>query len=340
MRSKPSLVDTSFSDHFGRTLLVHAVKALWWVLQGAYRFMGGWEALCNEYPPIDGRRHRTCHQPGPFAMDELMTIEGFRCFAPALALGSADYPIEYFDKLYRLEATHFLFLARNWIILRTFRRHLKHQARPRVLEVGCGTAYLLQSLAAENRYDLTGLESHIAGLRFARSRLPAVELVQADARDLPYESAFDAVGAFDVIEHIVEDDAVLASVRHALKPDGFFIVTVPQRMWLWSPTDAQALHKRRYTRRQLSTKLRTAGIDIQRCSSFVTMLLPVLYASRLAKWRRSPADSATDGYELEISRVANTLCSAAMRVDEALIGMGLSLPVGGSLLAVAGKKGC
>jgi hypothetical protein len=69
------------------------------------------------------------------------------------------------------------------------------------------------------------------------------------------------------------------------------------------------------------------------------MLLPVLYASRLAKRRHSMADSETDGYELEMSRVANTLCSAAMRVDEALIGMGLSLPVGGSLLTVARKKG-
>ena len=70
------------------------------------------------------------------------------------------------------------------------------------------------------------------------------------------------------------------------------------------------------------------------------MLLPVLYASRLAKRRSSMADSATDGYELDISRTANILCSAAMRVDEAMIGMGLSLPVGGSLLAVARKKGC
>ena len=272
--------------------------------------------------------------------EEAVTIEGFRCYAPALARGSADYPSEYFDRLYRLEATHFWFLARNRIISRTFRRHLKHLARPRVLEVGCGTGYVLQSLAAENRYDLTGLESHIAGLRFARSRLPAVELVQADARSLPYESAFDAVGAFDVIEHIVEDDAVLASVHRALKPDGIFIVTVPQHMWLWSATDEQALHKRRYTRLQLSAQLRTAGFDILRCSSFVTTLLPVLYASRLAKRHSSAADAETDSYELEISRAANALCSAAMRVDEGLIGLGLSLPAGGSLLAVARKKGC
>jgi SAM-dependent methyltransferase len=271
--------------------------------------------------------------------DEAVTIDGFRCYAPALALGNEDYPVDLYDRLYRLEEKHFWFRARNRIILRIFRRHLARQSRPRVLEIGCGTGYVLQGLAAENRYELTGLEAHIAGLRHARSRLPSVEFVQADARNLPYESAFDAVGAFDVIEHIVEDDAVLASVCLALKPGGIFIVTVPQHMWLWSPTDAQALHKRRYTRRQLSAKLLTAGFDILRCSSFVTMLLPVLYASRLAKRRHSMADSETDGYELEMSRVANTLCSAAMRVDEALIGMGLSLPVGGSLLAVARKKG-
>jgi len=89
----------------------------------------------------------------------------------------------------------------------------------------------------------------------------------------------------------------------------------------------------------LSAQLRTAGFDILRCSSFVTTLLPVLYASRLAKRRSSTADSATDSYELEISRVANTIGSAAMRVDEALIGMDFSLPAGGSLLAVARKKG-
>ena len=50
MLSGPSLVETGFSDNFGRTLLVHAVKASWWVLQGAYRFMGGCEALVQRIP--------------------------------------------------------------------------------------------------------------------------------------------------------------------------------------------------------------------------------------------------------------------------------------------------
>jgi len=268
--------------------------------------------------------------------DDVVTIEGFRCYAPALAFGSADYPVDYFDRLYRLEAQHFWFRARNRIIVRTFRRYLQHQARPRLLEVGCGTGYVLQGLAAENRYELTGLESHIAGLRHARGRLPAVELVQADARDLPYQSEFDAVGAFDVIEHIGEDEAVLASIRRALKPGGIIVVSVPQHQWLWSYTDEAAMHKRRYARRELSSKLRSAGLSVLYCTSFVTTLLPAMYASRLTK-RGAVANSKNDAYEFELSRVVNAVCGAAMQFDEVLIRMGLSLPVGGSLLAVAHK---
>jgi SAM-dependent methyltransferase len=271
-----------------------------------------------------------------FMPDNVTTIEGFRCYAPALARGSADYPVEYFDRLYRLEAAHFWFRARNRIILRTFRRYLKHKIQPRVLEVGCGTGYVLQCLAAENRYALTGLESHIAGLRHARSRLPGVELVQADARVLPYESKFDAVGVFDVIEHISEDEAVLASIHRALKPGGIIVVTAPQHKWLWSCTDEEAMHKRRYTRHELSSKLRGAGLSVLYCTSFVTTLLPVMYASRLTK-RGAVANSKNDAYEFELSRVVNAVCGAAMQVDEVLIRMGLSLPVGGSLLAVAHK---
>jgi hypothetical protein len=41
-------------------------------------------------------------------------------------------------------------------------------------------------------------------------RMPEpIELVQMDARNIPAASAFDLIGAFDVILHIAEDNAVL-----------------------------------------------------------------------------------------------------------------------------------
>jgi SAM-dependent methyltransferase len=269
---------------------------------------------------------------------ETVTIDGIRCYAPALAQGSEDYPVDFYDRLSRLEQGHFWFRARNRIILRVFRRYVAQQARPRVLEVGCGTGYVLQRLNAEGRYELTGLEEHIAGLRYARARLPSVEFVQADARDLPYELEFDAIGAFDVIEHIDDDGAVLASIHRALKPGGIVVVTVPQHRWLWSATDDVAMHKRRYARKELSAKFSAAGFTTLYRTSFVTALLPIMYLSRRGKRQRPATSGTTDVYEFAISPVANAVCSAAMWIDEGVIGMGLSLPVGGSLLAVARKN--
>jgi len=89
-----------------------------------------------------------------------------------------------------------------------------------------------------------GAEQHIAGLRRARERLPEVEFVQLDARNLPYKSEFDAIGAFDVIEHIEEDIEVIRSARAALVKNGILVVTVPQHAWLWSGADEHAHHKR------------------------------------------------------------------------------------------------
>jgi SAM-dependent methyltransferase len=279
---------------------------------------------------------------GPFQRaghmnDETVIIDGFRCYAPVLAQSSEDYPADAYDRLCRLEEQHFWFRARNRIILGMFRQYVAQLGDPHVLEVGCGTGYVLQGLAKENRYRLMGAEAHIAGLRHARNRLPDVEFVQLDARQLPYESVFDAVGAFDVIEHITEDHGVLASIFRALKPGGVIIVTVPQHQWLWSTIDEHAGHKRRYSRRDLLMKLATAGFELLRVTSFVTALLPVLFASRFGK-RRAAAVAPADWSELEISPAANAVGSVGMRIDETLIRAGISLPAGGSLLAVARKK--
>lgn len=267
-------------------------------------------------------------------------IDGVRCFAPELAQAEEHYPAEAFARLVELEASNFWFRSRNRIIGRVFARYLAQPARPRVLEIGCGTGFVLSALHAQRRFDLVGAEQHIAGLRFARQRLPEVEFVQLDARRLPYRAEFDAIGAFDVIEHIDEDEEVMACAHAALRPCGLFVVTVPQHAWLWSSTDEHAHHKRRYSRRELLTKLQRHGFALRFCTSFVFALLPLMYLSRLAKRGAAAqaAEAADPTYaELHLPRGLDALMGAAMRIDEALIAAGVSLPAGGSLLAVAQK---
>jgi SAM-dependent methyltransferase len=261
-------------------------------------------------------------------------IAGVKCFAPALAEAEQTYPAEVFARLVQLEANSFWFRSRNRIIVRMFGKHLRQPSRPRVLEIGCGTGFVLSALQAVGRFDLVGAEQHVAGLVWARRRLPDVEFVQLDACRLPYEQAFDAIGAFDVIEHIPEDEAVMASVHRALRPNGLFILTVPQHAWLWSAADEQAHHQRRYSRADLRSKLERNGFKVRFCSSFVFALLPLMY---LARRRRKPTGKAdaVECDELSLPAALDRVMELGMRLDEWLIAAGISLPVGGSLLMVA-----
>ncbi len=159
-----------------------------------------------------------------------------------------------------------------------------------------------------------------------------------DARHIPYREEFDVIGAFDVLEHIEEDEAVLAEVSHALRPGGGFLATVPQHPSLWSLQDEHAHHVRRYTAGGLRRKVERAGFDVVRMTSFVSLLLPMMVAAR-ARTRGRTTDVGFDAIdELRQPRAVNGALGAVMTFERALIRRGLSLPAGGSLLLVARKR--
>jgi ubiquinone/menaquinone biosynthesis C-methylase UbiE len=197
------------------------------------------------------------------------------------------------------------------------------------LEVGCGNGFVLAGLQA-CRPDLriAGTDLYAEGLRTARMRLPHVPLVQADACHLPIARKYDAVGIFDVLEHIDDDRRVLNELFRVLQPGGGLLVTVPQHRVLWSPMDDLACHRRRYSRRELIEKVSSAGFRITRVSSFVSLLLPIMFAARFG---RQKAD--VDG-ELNLPRGLDRALQGVMDIERALIRMGVSWPAGGSLLLV------
>lgn len=249
-----------------------------------------------------------------------------------------DYQPEHFKELFELESHHFWFRGRNRIIQNAFARFIGNHAS--VLEVGCGTAFVLAGLSQRfPSYILTGADLFAEGLSFARTRLPHANFIQLDLREIPFINKFDAIGAFDVIEHIDEDELVLKNLHRSLKKGGYIFITVPQHKWLWSKQDEAACHKRRYTRHELKQKLINAGFAISFMSSFVTLLLPLMILSRLRKKKSRKAHGLEYSYdELRIPDFLNKFLELGMRADEVLIKRGISLPLGGSLLAVARKS--
>jgi SAM-dependent methyltransferase len=239
---------------------------------------------------------------------------------------------ESFEILAALEEGSFWFRGRNDILLWALDRYAPGAAS--MLEIGAGTGYVLEGVhRAHPGMRLVGSELFEEGLVHARRRLPDLELVQLDARQMPYEREFDVVGAFDVLEHVDDDRGVMAGARRALRPGGTFLITVPQHPWLWSPADDYAHHVRRYTRRELRDKLRAAGFEIARLTSFVSILLPAMLASRALQ--RGKAQDYDPRIEHEQAARLRRPLEATLRAEHALIRRGVSLPVGGSLLAVA-----
>lgn len=237
-----------------------------------------------------------------------------------------------FAELAALEENNFWFRARNRLIVWALQRYAP--AFSDFLEVGCGTGYVLQGVAAAfPQAHVCGTEAQTEGLQFAAGRVPAATFLQMDARQMPFDTEFDVIGAFDVIEHIGEDETVLAQMHRALRPGGHLLLTVPQHPFLWSEYDVRAHHVRRYTGSELRTKLARAGFGVVKMTSFVSILLPLMMLSRMTRSTESPDYDPLA--ELRIGRVTNTVLELALDAERVLIRAGLSLPFGGSLLAVA-----
>ncbi|MEZ2147790.1 class I SAM-dependent methyltransferase [Bradyrhizobium sp. DN5] len=295
---------------------------------------------------VSGRRCLACDAIEPVAGDEPIWPLAWRCprcahvvpqaegipmFAPELANTASGFDPNAFDTLAQFEAGHFWFVARNRLIVGLVDRFFP-RARS-FMEIGCGTGFVLRAIAGSREWDrLVGSELHPAGLVHARKRLLSkVEFVQLDARNLPAEGIFDLTGAFDVVEHIAEDEAVLKGLRAATKSGGGTIIAVPQHPWLWSRADEISHHQRRYRRGELEAKLHSNGFEVMFSSSFTSLLLPLMMARRL---KLGKASAIEDIYEFRLNPAINRLFRSVLEVEVRMALAGVRWPAGGSRVVV------
>ena len=294
-----------------------------------------------------GRRCLACNAVEPIAPDEPIWPLGWQCvacghvvaqgeripmFAPELADTVSGMDPHFFEGLSKVEAEHFWFVVRNELIVGLIGKFFPNARW--FLEIGCGNGAVLRAVAQSRAWErMVGSELHPAGLAYARQRLPAgVEFVQMDARDIPAAGVFDLTGAFDVIEHIADDEGVLRGLRAATQTGGGTVIAVPQHPWLWSRADDRAYHQRRYRRGELEAKLRRNGFEVLSSSSFTALLLPLMVASRL-KSRHSERDNDVER-EFAVNRHVNRLFTAILRAEIRMTMAGMKWPAGGSRIVV------
>ncbi len=274
---------------------------------------------------VNDKKSSTC----PVCMHNTVNLNGFKSYAPELSAQNEGFPLEAFQELIKHESTSFWFCSRNELILYFLQKYCSNIQS--FLEVGCGTGFVSSGVRKVfPDIAITGSEIYTKGLNEALKRLHgSATLIQMDARRIPFAQEFDVIGAFDVLEHIDEDEKVLAEIYRSLKPSGFVFIAVPQHMWMWSDIDAQACHIRRYTQNEMQSKMERAGFEIIRSTSFVSFLLPLMWLTRKSNTQESG---------LTISTWQNKILRKIMQLELLCIKLGINLPVGGSRFVLGRKR--
>jgi SAM-dependent methyltransferase len=151
------------------------------------------------------------------------------------------------------------------------------------------------------------------------------------------DNSINAIGAFDVLEHLENPEILLDEVFRILKPGGVFICSVPAYQWLFSDFDLSIGHYRRYSRKSLNTILRTVGFQQQSTKSlFGFLVLPAFVLRRIPfllgrrnSYKETIKSSGGNSHLVEsLSRVLVLISQLERR---------LKIPVGLSIISISIK---
>lgn len=168
-----------------------------------------------------------------------------------------------------------------------------------VLELGCGQGAVGARLAAIARQRYLGVEPDAASFAVAAARVRAAggEVLHGDASSVPEGARFDLVCAFEVLEHLEDEEGVLSSWSRLVRPGGHLMVSVPAAPERFGAWDEHVGHLRRYSPERLEEVLRGAGLVEPRLELYGWPLGYALEAvrNRVAKRRSQTIASSSAG---------------------------------------------
>jgi len=195
-----------------------------------------------------------------------------------------QYDLAYEDGMDR----HWWHLARNRIVLQELKTFAP--TSPQVLDVGCGRGIAVKYLRAAGItcvgvelaevQPLEGMEGHVR--------------TGTNATDLPSDErlSYDVITLLDVIEHVPDPGAFIASLVAAFPRLSCIVVTVPARQELWSNYDEYYGHFLRYDLGQLRELAGSQGLTVNHASYFFhSVYLPARVMAALGASRSTRVNS-------------------------------------------------
>jgi SAM-dependent methyltransferase len=237
-----------------------------------------------------------------------------------------------YQQMAELDDRHWWYRARRQIIADLIRREAQLPSDAQILEIGCGTGHNLSMLAGFGHVEGLELDDEARELSEKRLGRKVMSSPLPELSGVP-DRHYDLIGTFDVIEHIDDDRAALASIAGKLKAGGKFVMTVPAHQWMWSAHDVVNHHKRRYSKIGLKRLIESSPMRLVKIGYFNSLLFPLAVAERAVSKLRGKENA-----DVKLPHAAvNAALEKVFEAERYLVGR-LPLPPGLSLFAVAAAR--
>ena len=206
---------------------------------------------------------------------------------------SVSYPSDGNEACFALEDASFWFQHRNQCIVSAIRAFPPAE-RGAIFDIGGGNGFVAKGIEAAG-FPVALVEPGPSGARNARTRGLQTVICSTLESARFTRASLPAIGLFDVLEHVENDERFLRELKPLLVDGGAVYLTVPAYPFLWSDADSTAGHYRRYRLGALKALFDQSGFEIQFATYFFRPLVaPVFLGRTLPSLLRISRSAASD----------------------------------------------
>ncbi|MDG2041721.1 MAG: class I SAM-dependent methyltransferase [Bacteroidia bacterium] len=245
---------------------------------------------------------------------------------------------KFYQEYYKLEREGWWFKARL-SILENYCQAIITNPDMKILNVGAATGATSEMLSKYGK--VTSLEYDEFCCKFLKEKT-GIEAINASLTELPFENnSYDMICAFDVIEHIENDNKAVEEIYRVLKPKGKYFITVPAFQSLWSNHDVVNHHFRRYKKKQLNKLIESTNLKIDHSTYFnFWLFIPISITRFILNNIPRKKDSNLSGSDNEILQSSNIINRILYRIfhsEKFLLRLNIKFPFGISILTIGYK---
>jgi len=168
-------------------------------------------------------------------------------------------------------------LVRVNAIKMILKNHIKHNRDLRVLDVGCGDAFIIKNLFKKSWVkSIDAVDINLSQSQIKQLYTEVNYILFHNNFDNLKKVHYNLILLLDILEHIKDDKQFLSEiVNKYLNDEGYIIITVPAFNFLFSSHDKFMGHHRRYNIKELAALITNTGLEQINSGYMFTTLLPI-----------------------------------------------------------------